>query len=168
MRNMSQPLDEDKVLKCLPDELDKLDERRIHTMAAYFMRNKTFEDVAKEFGVSVHAIRNDWERRSTWLPQLLLFDDVKELTTGLLAKWVIYLWECANMARRFDKDGNKHAANEAMKNYREGLTNLTDIAQSIGMIPKVALELQVIEAAERLLKQKDQERRDRERATSLH
>ena len=172
--------------KCLVDD-DRLHERRLRTMQAAYCRSETFEDIAKDYAVTVHAIRNDWERRGSWLPQFLRLDDVCALQADIVGKWIAYLDACIDMAQKYRLD-NKHAANEAMKNYREGLDRYASLLQSMGTLPKAVLEQsitvkkeasdkeydfteeekRILSEASKLLFQKEVERAQKERSGGLH
>jgi virulence-associated protein VapD len=108
-------------------------------MKSFYLKNESFDDVAQEFGVSIHAIRCDWERRGSWMPQLLLLNDVQALQADIIGKWIAYLDLCMSNAQLYKLD-NKRASNESLKNYAQGLDHLANLLQSMGALPKIALE----------------------------
>lgn len=130
---------EEKLSKCLVDDESTLHQRRLRTMQAAYCKNESFQDIAKDYGLDWHTVAQDWSRRATWLPQFLQLDDACALQADIVGKWIAYLDLCMDMAQKYKLD-NKHASNEALKNYAQALDHLASLLQSMGTLPKAALE----------------------------
>lgn len=101
------------------------------------------QDLAKSIGVSAQVLYEDWSCRDRWLPAFLRLREVELLVLDEVAGWQSYVHENLEMARRYDKEGAKSAANTAMKNVREAKGVLSDLLQSMGCLPKVAIQYEV-------------------------
>jgi hypothetical protein len=131
--------------RILLNQDDQLHQRRLRTMQAAYFKTETFTDIEKAYALAPHTIVQDWARRATWLPKFLQLNDAAALQADIIGRWTSYCDLSMNMAQLYRLD-NKHASNEALKNYREGLDHLGNLLQSMGILPKVAQEIKLDES----------------------
>jgi hypothetical protein len=124
--------------------------------------------LAKEMGVPESDLYNDWDDRDVWLPAMVGLDDVRLMVAREIVEWRGLVDRCLGMADRFEKDGNRTAANGAVKNARDAKEFLSGLVQSMGFLPKVATEYKVESKAERVeVKASDSERDVLNKAASI-
>jgi len=106
-------------------------------------KHGSVQELAKSIDVNAQVLYDDWSCRDRWLPSFLRLREVELLVLDEVAGWQSYVQENLEMARRYDKEGAKSAANKAMKNVREAKGVLADLLQSMGCLPKVAIQYEV-------------------------
>jgi hypothetical protein len=117
--------------------------RRERLISYMYGGQGTLRDLAKELGVTEKEIYNDWSRRDSWLDEFLDLRNVRQLSFDVVLGVLDGLQKCRVMVDKYDAEGAKSAANGAMKNFLNGYAMLSTLLQTMGSLPKVAIQYEV-------------------------
>lgn len=112
--------------------------------------------VMEKFGCSEKVVRNDWDRRSKWLPLIIQLEDktlLHEVVAGLKEiipmAWLIY-----SQAK-----GNPNARIGALKLAQSTYVELIKLLQSVGAVEKAPMKIETTHRHVDWEKLTDEERR---------
>jgi hypothetical protein len=117
--------------------------RRKKMLKLYYadsLNAKTMAVLAEQYHVSVHAIRQDWKRRSVWEPLIWAMSDCKNDPTKILRKFQFSQEQALKLMGSADQDSVKVAA---IGRYNESVRSEFELSQSAGMLPKVSVAPQI-------------------------
>jgi len=107
---------------------------------------ESFERLGAEFGVTGHAILEDWSRRDEWIWQILAEENREKLANLLVGEFDALIEECWSVIRKCsDEERSKgywNAVTNAIRNARETLVEKGRFLQSIGKLPKTPTVLE--------------------------
>lgn len=133
-------------VKVVDVENERLRERRLKLIEVHRRGIDICKGVAalaSEYGVAASSVRWDWETRGKWLPRLVDVSDVELAKASLIDEFDAVLRECWVGVEVMKSKESWHGYNGAVKNLRETLVARGEFLQSLGVLPKAALEYKV-------------------------
>jgi hypothetical protein len=127
-------------------ENESLRERRLRLVEVHRRGLDICKNVAllaEEYGVSSWGLIEDWKVRGRWLPGLVDLSDVPLLKASLVGEFDAVLRECWEGVERMKAAESWHCYNGAVKNLREAVVSRGEFLQSLGVLPKAAVEYRV-------------------------
>jgi hypothetical protein len=99
--------------------------------------------IAAEYKVKASAVVRDWQRRDTWLSQILDLTKAEQLLAQLLAEMQESRREAWELEKLSKKQENYNAAVGALKHISESVSNQVQVLQSLGKLAQAPTSLKI-------------------------
>lgn len=122
---------------------------RRERLVEYMVTGKgSIRKLATELGVSADCLYEDWYTRERWLTDFIGLKDVKVLCGKVVAQREMLIRECWSAVEEIRGNEAWHSYNGAVKNLREAIEGYSELLQSMGCVPKVAIAYEVDQKVE--------------------